>query len=147
MDSTARTLGAVLVQVLIRTLVLAGGILAYDVVYDRLVPPTPGDADIGKGLLAFFLIMCASGAWGIVDGLRHAPYVWAVVWVVTGLLVSFGWDLSVSDGSRSLSDLEPALDLFLVQLVAAPAAVGAGLGWLVGGRDRATTRAHRPVAS
>ena len=45
------TIVRIALQVLLRTAVLALGLVAYDLGYDEVVTPTPGDADIGKGLL------------------------------------------------------------------------------------------------
>ena len=78
----------VAIHTLVRTAVLAIGIVAYDRTYDQLITPTPGDADIGKGLIAFLLIAIVCGVWGLVDGLRHSPVLWALPWVLTGMALA-----------------------------------------------------------
>jgi hypothetical protein len=127
----------ILVHALLRGGALAVLLVGYDAVYDQLVTPTPGDADIGKGLLAFLVVAAVSLAWGLVDGLRTDPVVWAVAWVLAGLGVALGWELLVTDGS--LADVEVGSLVFLAQLVLVPALVGAGIGWASGGRHRRAT--------
>jgi hypothetical protein len=124
-------------QVLLRTAVLALGLIAYDRGYDQVITPTPGDADIGKGLLAFFLVVAVSVVWAFVDGLRNPPTVWAVVWVVTAVGVGVGWQL----GSRLVGDNTEPVDLevtsFAAQLVLWPALFAAGFAWLIARRRSA----------
>ncbi len=125
--------------------VLRGGavallLVAYDVVYDRLVTPTQGDADIGKGLLAFLMIAGVCFMWGLLDGLRLRPLVWAVAWVVAGAALGLGWELVIAEGS--LADVEVGGIVFTAQLVLVPAIFGAGLAWALGGRGREAQPAH-----
>jgi hypothetical protein len=128
------TFARIALQVLLRTAVLAIGLVAYDRGYDQVVTPTRGDADIGKGLLAFLLVVGVSLVWAFVDGLRNKPVVWAVVWVVTAIGVGVGWAL----GSRLVGDNPEPVDLeavsFTTQLVLWPALFAAGFAWLVAGR-------------
>jgi hypothetical protein len=135
------TIVRIALQVLLRTAILVFGLVAYDRVYDQAVPATPGDADIGKGLLAFLLIMVVSIVWAFVDGLRHRPLVWLVVWVVTAAGVGFGWDPVARLFDESREDLETGIDLFFAQLVLIPALIGAGFAWLISYRTRTRTPA------
>ena len=121
-------------QVLLRTAVLTVGLFAYDRGYDEVVTPTPGDADIGKGLLAFLLLVVVSMVWAFVDGLRNRPLVWLAVWVVTGLAVGAGWEVFARIVDDTHEDAELGLDLFFAQLVIWPALAAAGFAWLVAGR-------------
>jgi hypothetical protein len=126
----------VALQVLLRIAVLAMGLIAYDRGYDQVITPTPGDADIGKGLLAFLLVVGVSVVWAFVDGLRNKPLVWSVVWVLTAVGVGVGWQL----GSRLVSDSTEPVDLevvgFTTQLVLWPALFAAGFAWLITYRNR-----------
>ena len=124
----------VLIHALLRGGLVALLIVAYDAVYDQVVPGTSGDADIGKGLLAFVMIICVCGTWGLVDGVFVAPLVWVAAWVLAGLGLSLGWELVISDGS--LSDVELGSVVFIAQLLTVPALFGAGLTWLLAGRQR-----------
>jgi hypothetical protein len=130
------TVVRIALQVLLRTAVLALGLVAYDRGYDQVVTPTPGDADIGKGLLAFLLVIVVSLVWAFVDGLRNRPVVWALVWVVTAVGVGVGWRL----GSRLVGDNPEPVDLdvigFTTQLVLWPALFAAGFAWLIRYRTR-----------
>jgi len=129
----------VALQVLLRTAVLALGLIAYDRGYDQVITPTPGDADIGKGLLAFLLVVAVSVVWAFVDGLRNEPLVWSVVWVLTAVGVSVGWQL----GSRLVGDNTEPVDVevmsFAAQLVLWPALFAAGFAWLIARRRSAGT--------
>lgn len=119
---------------LVRTAVLAIGIWGYDNLYDEFLAPTSGDADIGKGLLAFLGIMTVSGVWALLDGIRHSPVLWVVPWVLTALAVPVGWEILLNHGSSD--SLDRGSIIFLAGLVLGPALAGGGFGWLVGGRDR-----------
>ena len=130
------TILRIALQVILRTGAITLGLVAYDVLYDQAVTPTPGDADIGKGLLAFLLVVLVSMAWGLVDGLRNRPLVWSVVWVVTAVGVGFGWDPVAGLFDDSREDLETGADLFVAQLVLVPGVLGAGVGWLISDRTR-----------
>ena len=121
-------------QIVLRAVVLALGLFAYDRGYDQVVAPTSGDADIGKGLLAFLLLVVVSMVWAFVDGLRHPPLVWLVVWAVTGLAVGAGWELVARVVDNTHENAALGLDLFFAQLVIWPACLGAGFAWLVAGR-------------
>jgi hypothetical protein len=124
-------------QIVLRTGVLALGLIAYDRGYDRVVTPTPGDADIGKGLLAFLLVMGVSAVWAFVDGMRETPPAWAVVWVVTAVAVGVGWELGVRLPEDAGADPELGLVVFTTQLVLWPALLAAGFAWLVARRRSA----------
>ncbi len=137
------TLARIVLQVLLRTAVLAFGLVAYDLGYDEVVTPTPGDADIGKGLLAFLLVIVASMVWAGIDGLRHRPLVWLVVWAVTALGVGIGWEYVAGLLDDSREHVELGVDLFFAQLVLWPAYVAAGFAWLVSGRPRVGVPATR----
>jgi hypothetical protein len=130
------TLVRIVLQVLLRTAVLAFGLVGYDHGYDEVITPTPGDADIGKGLLAFLLVVIVSMVWAAIDGLRNPPLVWLVVWAVTAFGVGLGWEhvAGLVDDSRENVELE--VDLFFAQLVLWPAYVAAGFAWLVSYRTR-----------
>jgi len=130
-------------KTLIRSTVLTLGLVAYDPVYDRFVNPTPGDADIGKGLLAFMLVIVVSLLWAIADGMRSRPLVWLAVWVLTAVAVGLAWDPVAQLFDTRREDLETGVDVFTAQLVLWPALLGAGFGWLVYGRsaDRSPTPA------
>jgi hypothetical protein len=140
------TVVRIVVQILLRTAVLALGLVAYDRGYDQLVTPTPGDADIGKGLLAFLLLIAASLVWGFVDGLRNRPLVWAVVWVVTALVVGVGWELALMlfDDTRESGDFQ--LVGFITQLVLWPGLLAAGFGWLISWRRSGSIPPSRDAA-
>ncbi|GAB3267000.1 hypothetical protein [Nocardioides dilutus] len=126
----------VALQVLLRTAVLALGLVAYDRGYDQVITPTPGDADIGKGLLAFLLVVGVSLVWAFVDGLRNQPLVWLVVWAVTALGVGVGWEYAAGLVDDSRENAELGVDLFFAQLVLWPAYVSAGFAWLISYRTR-----------
>jgi hypothetical protein len=130
------TVVRIALQVLLRTAVLALGLVAYDRGYDQVVTPTQGDADIGKGLLAFLLVVVVTMVWAFVDGLRNRPLAWSVVWVVSAVGVGVGWQL----GSRLVGDNPEPVDLevigFTTQLVLWPALFAAGFAWLITYRNR-----------
>jgi hypothetical protein len=128
------TVVRIVLQVLLRTAVLALGLVGYDRGYDQLVTPTRGDADIGKGLLAFLLLIAASLVWGFVDGLRNKPPVWAVVWVLTAVAVGAGWEYVAGLFDDSREDAELGFDLFFSQLMLWPALFAAGFAWLIARR-------------
>lgn len=131
------TVVRIVLHALLRTAVLALALVAYDWVYDLVVPPPP-DADIGKGLLAFLMLAGIAFMWGVYDGLRTGPVVWAIVWVLSGFALGLGWEAWLADGSAQ--QLEPGSIVFVAQLVLVPALVGAGLASAISGRTR---EAHR----
>lgn len=133
--TTARTAARIAVHTLVRAGALALVIVAYDAVYDRLLPSTPGDADIGKGLLAFLLIALVCLVWGAVDGAFLPPVVWVSVWLLVAVVVGVGWEVVPGTGGSG-GDVDPVALAFTAQLVAVPGLVGAGFGWLVRGRTR-----------
>jgi hypothetical protein len=129
------TVVRIAVHSLIRTAVLALALIAYDWVYDLIVPPPP-DADIGKGLLAFLLLAGIAFMWGLYDGLRTSPVVWAFAWVLSGVALSVGWEAWLADGSPD--QMQVGSIVFIAQLVLVPGIFGAGLTWATGGRRRET---------
>ena len=129
------TLVRIALSILLRSAVLTLGLVAYDPVYDQFVNPTPGDADIGKGLLAFMLVILVSLLWAIADGMRSRPVVWLAVWVVSAVAVGLAWDPVAQLFDTRREDLETGVDVFTAQLVLWPALLGAGFGWLVVGRQ------------
>jgi hypothetical protein len=122
----------VLVHAALRTVALALALLAYDFVYDLVVPPPP-DADIGKGLLAFMMLSGIGLVWGIIDGLRTTPAVWLVGWVVSGAALALGWEVWLADGSTARMEQDAVV--FIATLITGPALVGATLAWLSGRRS------------
>ncbi len=128
----------VLTRIAIRLGAFALGLVAYDWAYSQAVQPTPGDADIGKGLLAFLALVLVSFAWAMVDGIRHRFVATAVVWLVVAVGFAVGWEVvllaEVDEAGASFAELARAdlgSVLFTVQLLFAPALVGATLGWLI----------------
>lgn len=138
-----RTITTIAVKTLVRSTVLTLGLVAYDPVYDRFVNPTPGDADIGKGLLAFMIVILVSLLWALADGMRSRPVVWLPAWLFTAVAVGLAWDPVAQLVDSRREDLETGVDVFIAQLVLWPALLGAGFGWLVVGR----TSAARPAPS
>lgn len=116
---------------LVRIIGIALGFVAFDWSYDQTVPSTPADADIGKGLLAFFLLGVACLTWAFVDGIRLPRLTTVTAWIVTSLAIALGWELVL--GGNTGTQFDPGSVLFTVQLLLVPALVGAGLGWLVRG--------------
>ena len=133
----------IVAHVLLRTAVLALALIAYDWVYDLVVPPPP-DADIGKGLLAFLLIAGIAFMWGLYDGLHIAPFVWAVAWVLSGFALSLGWEAWIADGS--LARMESGSVVFIAQLVLVPGILGAARRATGGGRQASDHRWLSPEA-
>jgi hypothetical protein len=138
------TLVRIVLQIVLRVAVLALGLAAYDRGYDEVVTPTPGDADIGKGLLAFLLVIVVSMIWAFVDGLRHPPLVWLAVWAVTAFGVGLGWEHAAALVDDSRENVELGVDLFFAQLVLWPALGAAGFAWLIAGRR--SNSVARPAA-
>ena len=121
------------VHAVIRTAVLALALVAYDWVYDLVVPPPP-DAAIGKGLLAFLMLAGIGLLWGLLDGLLTTPAVWAVAWVASSVALGVGWEAWLADGSAAR--MESGAVVFIAMLVLVPAIVGACLTWALAGRTR-----------
>lgn len=126
-------------HVLLRTVALALALVAYDWVYDLIVPPPP-DADIGKGLLAFLMLSGIGLGWGVLDGTRTAPLVWASSWVLSGFALAAGWEAWLADANPD--QMELGAIIFIAQLVIVPAIVGALAAWAISGRHRETRLAH-----
>jgi hypothetical protein len=63
--------------------------------------------------------------------------VWVAAWVLAGLGLSLGWELVISDGS--VAGVEAGSVVFIAQLVIVPALLGAGLTWLLAGRQRSAS--------
>lgn len=141
--SSSSTPLSVVTRTLVRSTAIGAGILGYYAAYPLLVAPTP-DADIGQGLLAFSLVVLASGLWGLVDGLRGAVPAAVLTWLLTASVVAVGWQagLALAYGDASLPFweylLEPGTIAFTACLVAVPAVVAV----LVGGLGR---RAGNPA--
>jgi len=125
----------------VRATTLLVGIGAYYLLVPVVFPDESGDAAIGAGLLAFGLIVLASGSWAFVDGTRRRFREVALVWIVVGVVVALGWAvglaLSETDASMSAWDLfvhDLGLLPFTIGLVVAPAVVGGALGQATAGR-------------
>ena len=127
------TVAGVAIRTLVRSIVLGAGILGFYLVYDLLVPATP-DADIGMGLLAFLLLVVASGLWGLIDGLRHPAISSAIAWLATAAIVAIGWQaglaLVYSDASMGFLEYldDPGTIVFTACLVAVPALPAVAVG-------------------
>lgn len=101
-------------------------------------------ANIGAGLIAFFVTLVVAGVWGLLDGRRHpsAAGPLALVWVLAGLIGGLLGVLAipVSDGALAggfdirvlLSDLVNVAP-FLAGLIAVPGVVGSVIGSAIGG--------------
>jgi len=126
---------------LVRATALLVGIGAYYVLVPVVFSDESGDAAIGAGLLAFGLIVLASGIWAFVDGTRRRFREVALIWIVAGIVVALGWaaGLALTDADASMSAWELFVhDLgllpFTIGLVVAPAVVGGALGQATAGR-------------
>ena len=126
---------------LVRATALLVGIGAYYVLVPVVFSDDSGDAAIGAGLLAFGLIVLASGIWAFVDGTRRRFREVALIWIVAGIVVALGWaaGLALTDADASMSAWELFVhDLgllpFTIGLVVAPAVVGGALGQATAGR-------------
>ena len=115
-------------------------LVAYDYVYDQVVTPTPGDADIGKGLLAFLLVAGLCFMWSLLDGLRLSPLV--LGGRVGRRRLGGGPRLGARDRRWVVADVEVGGIVFTAQLVIVPAIFGAGLAWALGGRSRDAQPVH-----
>ena len=121
------------IHTLVRSVSLGAGILGFYLVYDLLVPPTP-DADIGMGLLAFLLLVVASGLWGLIDGLRHPAWPSVGVWLATSAIVACGWEaalaLAYRDATMGFWEYvsDPGTLAFSACLVAVPAVPAVAVG-------------------
>ena len=118
-------------KTLVRVIALAVGLVGYLRVYDIARPPTRGDADIGRGLLAFGLIVVTCLIWGVLDGLRDRAVVWLPVWAATAIGTGLALDLVIAIGDGHVEDVGVGVDPFTTALVSAPAVAGAGFSWLV----------------
>lgn len=132
MRTTRRTLLAVVV----RAAAFVAGEWAFTRVYEASVPATPGDADIGEGLLAFALIVLAALAWGVWDGYRRGFGRTALVWIASGALTGGVLAVTIGFGEQGNSLRLMLADLvdsgpFLAGLVVFPAVIAAGLAAIV----------------
>ena len=127
----------------VRATSLLVGIGAYYLLVPHLFPDEPGDAGaaIGAGLLAFGLLVVASGLWAFVDGTRRRLRDVAVIWIATGVVVALAWAVALAlteaDASMSAWELfvhDLGLLPFTIGLVVAPAVVGGALGQATAGR-------------
>lgn len=125
-------------KLLVRLVAILGGGLLYSFVMTTFFPTE--DADIGAGLIYFGLLIAVSGLWGMWDGSRaeRLPPVfvrWAVVAVAVGLSAPIEiWAKEGRDFGVLWDDLA-FLSPFVAGLVLAPAAVGIGIGYAIGGRS------------
>ncbi|GAA4678377.1 hypothetical protein [Nocardioides nanhaiensis] len=133
MSSTASLILTAARRTLVRSTALGAGILGFYLVYDLLVPATP-DADIGMGLLAFLLLVVASGLWALLDGLTRSAWPSAVAWLLTSVVVAIGWQaglaLVYSDASMGFLEYldDPGTIVFTACLVAVPALPAVAIG-------------------
>lgn len=133
MTTTSSAVATVAIRTLVRSAVLGAGILGFYLVYDLLVPATP-DADIGMGLLAFLLLVLASGLWALLDGLTRSAWPSAVAWLLTSVVVAVGWQLGLalvySDASTGVREYldDPGTIVFTACLVAVPALPAVAIG-------------------
>lgn len=119
-------------DIMVRFAAFVAGGWVFTTVYERLVPVTPGDADIGEGLLAFLLMILVALLWAGADGYRRGFGTAATIWVVTGVLtgVSMAIILGLRDPGSSLEQVLTGLAdsaPFLIGLVVAPALVAAAV--------------------
>lgn len=125
------TLRAVL-DIIFRVVVFVVADLTYTWLYETVVP-TPLDADIGEGLLAFALVMGVAAVWGGWDGDRRGMGRTAVIWVpagvITGAVMAFTSGLGDPGNSLKLMLAElTGTGPFLAGLVVVPALAAAALG-------------------
>lgn len=125
----------VLIAIVVRSVVLGIGIAAYYHVAPALLPDDDG---LGTGLLAFLIIVVASGCWGLFDCVRREYAPVAVIWLTTSLLVAVGWWVVLAaveaDSSMSMAELlrvDAEGVAFMISLVAVPALCAGGLGQLI----------------
>lgn len=141
-----------LARTAVRVAVLSAAVAAFDTLYGLVVPP-PGDADIGRGLLAFALAFSLSGLWGVADGARGrllpAVAVWVLTSVVGGLAWYVGFAVVQTDATVSVVDnlRDPSFFFFTQWLVALPGVVGvlAGRGLARLSGSGASSPSGRPV--
>jgi hypothetical protein len=119
-------------DMLLRSAVLVAGLATYFGIL-RLAGDSANDPNIGAGLLAFLLIVVASGVWGFFDGRRlplgRVVRVWAVAGVALGLVMLglIAWNDGEWDGGVIAADVV-VLFPFMVGLVLVPATIGAAVG-------------------
>lgn len=124
------TLRAVL-DIIFRVAVFVVGNLTYTWLYETVVP-TPLDADIGEGLLAFALLMAVAAVWGAWDGdrrgLARASAIWVPAGLITGAVMAF--TIGLGDPGNNLKLMLAELTgtgPFLAGLVVVPALLAASL--------------------
>jgi hypothetical protein len=140
-----RTALRTVVAVIVRAAAFVAGEWAFTRVYEANVPATPGDADIGEGLLAFLLMMVAALLWAAWDGYRRDFGPAAATWIATGALtggvlaVGIGFGEEGSSLSLMLADLVDN-GPFLAGLVVVPALIGAAFTAIIHRSVRPTFR-------
>jgi uncharacterized membrane protein len=143
MRTTLRTLLAVAVRVA----AFVAGEWAFTTAYERAVPATPGDADLGEGLLLFLLMIGVALLWGAWDGFRRGFGLAAAVWVATGVLTGAALAIVLGLGDPANTLQTVVADLadtapFLAGLVLVPALIMAAIGAII---RHAGTPNPRPV--
>lgn len=80
------------VPLLLRLVALCGGWLLYLYVVVPAAFADSEDANIGAGLIAFGLVICAAALWSFVDGMRmpfaRLALIWSVVGVALGIVAA-----------------------------------------------------------
>lgn len=135
---------AFVVQVILRTVVVAGAGLLVGYLLNQATPEG-GGANIGAGLISFLVIFVLSLVWAFVDGRRwravgRVVLVWAAVAVIVAvaMVVEIQMHGSGVDSAVMRSDLQTVAP-FLFGLVLVPATVGGVLGSLLAPREAAPT--------
>ena len=115
--------------VVVRVAVLGAGLF----LVTRL--PLASEDGLGAGLLAFAGLVVASGAWALVDGVRHGARTALLWWALVAVALALGWwvvfGATQLDSSRSFTELlvsDAGFIPFVIVLVLVPAAAGAALG-------------------
>lgn len=107
---------------------------------------TPGDANIGLGLLSFAATALLSGIWGFVDGRRHRLPPVLVRWLVVALLTTVGTLVMLAELGDSPEPFAVRIGSYLdlapstAGLVLIPAIVGAVVGFAMGSGRRPAGR-------
>jgi len=120
---------------LLRGVVSAAAIFATPRLVGAVTHTGPQDPDIGAGLIAIGVVIVLSGAWALVDAMRHgfgwSLRTWALAAAIPALGLWLGHAITESDASMSVVDLlvsDALLVPMLYAFVITGALVGAGLG-------------------
>lgn len=131
-----------MVPVLVRTGALLALFALFQLIAWLSAFATPGDANIGLGLLTFAATALLSGIWGFNDGRRNRLWPVLVRWLVVALLTTAGTLVMLAALGDSPEPFAVRIANFLdiapliAGLVLIPAIGGAAVGFAVGAGSR-----------